>query len=112
MALITIEVLTAPETASLLRQLLGPYVAWDAWLADRRRGKTAPLADFDLQPCTRIRDRCARPVYAVRDISDFVLSFRQRHPESTSGARPKGLVVQFDPKDLRSWKVKISEPLP
>lgn len=111
MALIKMSVLTAPETASVLRQLLGPFVAWDDWLSDRRRGRADPLADFDLQPCTRIRDRCPRPVYAVKDIQAFVWSFRSRHPDSTSGARPKGLVIQFDTEDLRSWKAKFSEPL-
>lgn len=112
MASITIEVLTAPETALVLRQLLGPFCAWDDWLSDRRRGKAAPLADFDLQPCTRIRDRCPRPVYAVKDIKAFVQSFREHHSESAAKTKPKSHRVQIDTEDVRSWKARISELIP
>ena len=106
MSVILVKVLSAPETAAFLRQALGPIVAWDDWLSDRRRGKGDPLADFELQPCAVLQGRCRRPVYAVDDVIRFILSARLRRPDAGPGAKPDVLVVELDSADHRTWKMK------
>jgi hypothetical protein len=111
MRAIKVKVMTAPETAALLRQQLGPIVAWDDWLSDRRRGRGDQLADFDLQPCASLKDRCRRPVYAIEDIVEFIKSVRRRHSTAKPGIKPDVMVIQLDGDDCRSWKMRPPAPL-
>lgn len=111
MSAIEVRVMTTPETGAYLRQQLGPLVAWEDWLRDRRRGKGHPLADINLQPCTSMRGRCRRPLYAVTDIARFVLAVRRRRPEATPGIKPEVMVVQLDTDDHRSWRMKPPAPM-
>jgi hypothetical protein len=111
MSRVQVSVLSAPETAALLRQALGPAVAWDDWLSDRRRDRGDPLADFLLLPCAYIQERCRRPVYAVKDIIAFIESFRERHTYSLPKTKPKVRVIELDTEDHRSWKMKPCTPL-
>lgn len=111
MSIIKVKVLSSPETAAFLRQALGPIVGWDDWLSDRRRGRGDQLADFDLQPCAALQDRCKRPVYAVADVGTFVRSVRLRHPGAGPGIRPNVRVIELDTEDHRSWKMKPPAPL-
>lgn len=106
MSAIDVRVMTAPETAAYLRQQLGPLVAWEDWLRDRRRDKGHQLADTDLQPCASMKGLCRRPLYAVVDIARFVLAVRRRHPSASAGIKPEVLVVQLDTDDCRSWRMK------
>lgn len=106
MSTIELKVMTAPETAALLRQQLGPIVAWDDWLSDRRRGRGDQLADFDLQPCAAIRGLCRRPLYAIQDIAAFIGGVRRRFPSAKPGIKPTVLTIQLDSEDCRSWRMK------
>jgi hypothetical protein len=106
MSIIEVKVMPAPEAAAYLRSQLGPIVAWDAHLADLRRGKALPLADFDLQPCAHVKARCRRPMYAIHDLAVFVLSVRRRYPEAGPGIKPQVCTIEIDTDDPRDWKMK------
>ncbi|TFW28659.1 hypothetical protein [Massilia horti] len=110
MSMIEVKAMTAPETAAFLRQQLGPIVAWDDWLSDRRRGRGDPLADFDLQPCASLKSRCRRPVYAIKDIVEFIRSVRRRHPTAQPGIKPSVLTIKLDSEDCRSWRMRPPTP--
>jgi hypothetical protein len=110
MSTIEVKALAAPETAALLRQQLGPLVAWDDWLSDRRRGRGDPLGDFELQPCAFLQDRCRRPVYALLDIVEFIRSVRRRHPSAKPGIKPNVLTIKLDSEDHRSWRMRPPAP--
>lgn len=111
MSAVEVKVMTAPETAAYLRQQLGPMVAWEDWLRDRRRGKGHELAEIDLQPCATMKGLCRRPLYAVVDIAQFVLAVRRRLPSATAGIKPKVFTIQLDAEDPRSWRMKPPAPL-
>lgn len=111
MSAIEVRVMTAPETAAYLRQQLGPLVAWEDWLRDRRRGKGHSLADIDLQPCASMRGLCRRPLYAIVDVARFVLAVRRRYPSAIPGIKPEVMVVRLDAEDRRIWKMKPPVPL-
>lgn len=111
MSAIEVRVMYAPETAAYLRQQLGPLVAWEDWLRDRRRGKGHQLADIDLQPCASMKGLCRRPVYAVVDIARFVLAVRRRHPGATPGIKPEVMVIRLDTDDRRSWRMRPPVPM-
>jgi len=111
MSAIEVKVMTAPETAAYLRQQLGPLVAWDDWLRDRRRGKGHQLADIDLQPCASMKSLCRRPLYAVIDIALFILAVRRCHRSALPGIKPEVMVVRLDSDDVRSWKMRPPAPL-
>ena len=106
-----IKVMTAPEAAVYLRQQLGPLVSWETYLTDLRRGRAQPLADFDLQPCGTVRDRCRGPVYAIRDLAEFVVSVRRRNPAARAGIKPQVCTIDIDPDDPRGWKMRPPAPL-
>lgn len=101
-----LEVLSAPETAALLHKRLGPVCAWDDWLSDRRRDRGNQLADFDLQPCAYIQERCKRPLYALADVVKFILSYLRRHPDTRPRPKPRIRLIEFDTADRRSWKMR------
>jgi hypothetical protein len=111
MSAIEVRVMTAPETAAYLRQQLGPIVAWEDWLRDRRRGKGHQLADVDLQPCASMKGLCRRPLYAVVDTARFVLAVRRRHPGAAPGIKPEVMVIEVDAEDCRSWRMKPPAPM-
>lgn len=106
-----IRAMAAPEAAAYLRQQLGPLVAWDTHLADLRRGRAEPLADFDLQPCGTVKDRCRRPVYDIYDLARYVLAVRRSHPEAGPGIKPQVCTIDIDLEDPRSWKMRPSVTL-
>lgn len=106
MSMIEIKVMTAPETAAYLRQQLGPIVAWEDWLRDRRRGKGQQLADIDLQPCASMKGLCSRPLYAIVGIAQFILAVRRRDPDAKPGIKPNVLTIQLDAGDPRSWRMR------
>lgn len=111
MSAIEVRVMTAPETAAYLRQQLGPLVAWEDWLKDRRRSRGHELADIDLQPCASMKSLCRRPLYAVLDVARFVLAVRRRHPRAMPGIKPEVMVIKLDSDDLRSWRMKPPAPM-
>lgn len=111
MSAIEVKVMSAPETAAYLRQQLGPLVAWEDWLKDRRLGRGQELADIDLQPCASMKGLCRRPLYAVVDVARFVLAVRRRHPRAIPGIKPEVMVIQLDSEDCRSWRMKPPAPL-
>lgn len=111
MMIISVKAMTAPEAAIYLRQQLGPLVSWETYLTDLRRGRAQPMCDFDLQPCVTVRDRCRRPLYAIRDLAEFVLSVRRRNPLAKAGIRPQICTVDIDLDDPRSWKMRPPAPL-
>lgn len=106
MMIIQVKAMTAPEAAIYLRQQLGPLVSWETYLADLRRGRAQPMCDFDLQPCVAVRDRCRRPLYAIRDLAEFVLSVRRRNPAARAGIRPQICTVDIDIDDPRHWTMR------
>jgi hypothetical protein len=106
MSMTEIRVMTAPETAAYLRQQLGPIVAWDDWLRDRRRGKGQGLADIDLQPCASMKGLCRRPLYAVVSIAQFIVAVRRRDPDAKPGIKPNVLTISLDADDCRSWRMR------
>lgn len=72
MALITIEVLTAPEAAVILRAALGSIRSWGAFLADNIRGKQH-IHELTLMPVGKKKiGRSWRPLYAREEIMRFV----------------------------------------
>lgn len=103
---VNLEVLSAPETAALLHKRFGPVCAWDDWLSDRRRGRGKQFADFDLQPCAHIQERCKRPLYALADVVKFILAFLRRHPDSKPRPKVGIRVIEFDTADHRNWKMR------
>ena len=111
MPMIEVRVMTAPEAAAYLRQQLGPLVAWDDWLSDRRRGRGEPLSAFDLQPCASLKERCRRPMYAVHDLAVFVVAVRRCHPKARPGIRPQIRTIEIDTDDHRGWKMRPPAPL-
>jgi hypothetical protein len=111
MSAIEVKVMTAPETAAYLRQQLGPIVAWEDWLRDRRRDKGHQLADLDLQPCASMKGLCRRPLYAIVDIALFILAVRRRRPGAIPGIKPEVMVIELDTDDFRSWRMKPPAPL-
>jgi hypothetical protein len=111
MTIVSVKAMSAPEAAVYLRQQLGPLVSWETYLADLRRGRAHRLADFDLQPCGTLRDRCRRPLYAIRDLAEFVLSVRRRNPAAKAGIKPQICAVDIDLDDPRSWKMRPPAPL-
>lgn len=106
MSTIEIKVLSAPETAAYLRQQLGPIVAFDDWLRDRRRGKGQALADIDLQPCAYMKGLCRRPLYSIVATAQFILAVRRRHPDAKPGIKPNVLTIELDAGAPRSWRMK------
>lgn len=111
MSIVKVKVLSAPEAAAYLRNQLGPLVAWDAYLADLRRGRAQPLAEFDLQPCGRLKDRCCRPVYAAHDLALYVLSVRRRFPDARPGIKPQVSTIEINTDDPRHWKMRPPAPV-
>ena len=106
MSIVEVKALSAPETAAFLRQALGPIVAWDDWLSDRRRDRGDPLANFDFQPCAALRSLCKRPLYAVTDVILFVQSVRRLRPNAGPGIRSQVHIIKLDTEDHRSWKMR------
>lgn len=111
MRAIEVKVMTAPETAAYLRQQLGPLVAWEDWLRDRRRGKGHEIAEIDLQPCASMKGLCRRPLYAVVDIARFILAVRRHRPSAKPGIKPEVLTIRLDTEDCRTWRMRPPAPL-
>lgn len=90
-------VLSAPETAFLLRLKLGPIRAWTDTLHDMRRGR-ASVCGFVLKPVVRVHDGISwRPEYAVEDIHKFIENVTATHPDAKSGVPPRVMEVELDP---------------
>jgi hypothetical protein len=73
-------VLTAADTAFVLRAKLGPLRSWPTFLSDGIRGRQ-DIAGHRLLPCCRRRERRAyRPAYALTDIEEFVRNVLAEEP--------------------------------
>src|SRR5437899_1543204 len=67
-----VPVLTAADTAVLLRARLGPLRSWPDFLSDNIRGKQ-DIEGHQLLPACRCKGRRGlQPHYAVTDIEEFV----------------------------------------
>lgn len=104
-----VRLISAPETAFILRQALGPFKAWEDWLSDVRRGKAGACSGPILEPYCKLKDPefgCFRPMYAVQDIKAFILQFRSANPASCVGIKPTVYIAEIDAGDMRHWKAR------
>lgn len=105
-----VKVLSAPETAFVLRRALGALRAWDDALADMRRGR-ADCYGYVLKPLGRSHDgRCRRPIYALQAIKEFIVAVRAAEPISEEAIKIQVQEVEIDPDDCRSWLVRPIAP--
>lgn len=102
--------LSAAETAHVLRTKLGPLRAWSDFLTDCIRHKTN-LHGLTLMPAAVMKiGRSKRPVYALADIAGFVREVWDVLPESRTPRPLAPIYVEVDPKDCRSWRLKVLAP--
>ena len=69
------KAIPAGEVAYIIRKHLGPLRAWSDFLSDNIRGKQN-VGGFTLSPCAKMRGRCKRPMYDVRDVVNFIGNVR------------------------------------
>ncbi len=95
-------VISASETAFLLRVKLGPIRAWGDFLADNIRGKQS-INGLTLEPCSRKKTgKGFRPMYALEDVEAFIESVLALEPKA--GKAPiKPTVLAVDRK--KSWRI-------
>ncbi len=101
------SVISASETAFLLRAKLGPIRAWGDFLADNIRGKQN-IHGLTLKPCCRKKiGGCYRPMYAVIDIETFIANVLKLEPKA--GKAPiTPVLLELERK--KSWRlVKFDE---
>lgn len=104
-----VRLLSAPETAHLLRQALGPFKAWEDWLSDVRRGRAGACSGPILEPYCKLKDPefgCFRPMYAAGAIKAFIHEFRSKNPASCAGIKATVYIAEIDAGDMRHWKVR------
>lgn len=86
MAAIPTKILSAAETAAMLRVRLGALRAWRDFLSDCIRDRQG-IHGLRLMPCARMHVRGSfRPVYALDDISEFIEAVMRVEP--TAGKCP------------------------
>lgn len=107
-------VYSAAETAHLLRNHLGPFLAWSYVLADMRRDRTT-VEGLTLLPVCRIHDGIGYvPFYRREDLARFIHEVSLRHPEAVKGKPVEKLEVDIDLEDGNYWfarKFKRTAPI-
>lgn len=104
----TIEtpVLTAADTAVVLRAKLGSLRSWPDFLSDNIRGKQC-VHGYTLSPCGRKKFKGRyRPMYALSEINAFIDHVLAIEP--SAGKRPiKPISLAIDP--AKHWKLNRFE---
>lgn len=111
--IIKAKVLSAPETANVLRRALGGVRAWDDTLSDMRIGKQN-YHGLILLPHGKFDDgRGLRPHYLLSDINNFINDALLANPDSIKLRPFQFHEVEIDLKDTRSWRLRrLSGALP
>jgi hypothetical protein len=99
-------VMTAPETAYLLRRELGPLRNWDDTLADMRRGRVEVHGATLLPTCKGKHAGAWRPMYAIPDVLSFIKAVSAAAPGAARHAPYQVKTALLDPADHRHWKVR------
>lgn len=98
----SIQTISLPEAAYLLRDQLGPLRNWSDFLTDNIRGRQS-LAGLQLLPIAKRRDRSSyRPVYDVAEVLAFIENVRKTVP-SAGPAPVKTTALALDP--TRHWRI-------
>jgi hypothetical protein len=82
----SVQTISLPEAAFMLRIQLGPLRNWRDFLTDNIRGQQ-DIAGCKLMPCARRHDgRSYRPIYAVSDVKNFIANVQKAIP--SAGRKP------------------------
>ncbi|MFC5549519.1 hypothetical protein [Massilia aerilata] len=99
-----LKVMTAPETAYLLRRELGPLRNWDDTLSDMRRGRVESVHGATLLPICKGKYQGAwRPMYAAADVLAFIKAVLAADPGAVRHAPYQVKTALTDPTDTRPW---------
>jgi len=98
--------ISATETATILRRKLGAVRAWEDALADMRRGRTSYLG-LKLLPYGRLHDgTCHRPYYMLTDIRQFIANALALSTPKFEELRIQRIERDIDPLDASHWTVR------
>lgn len=98
-----LKVISAPEVAYLLRRELGPIRAWDDAVADMRRGRIEIHGLTLLPTCKGKYAGSWRPMYAIRDVVDFIKAVRAADPGAARHLPYQVKTAHTLPGDTRPW---------
>ena len=102
-----VKVMTAPETAYLLRRELGPLRNWDDTLSDMRRGRVESVHGATLLPICQGKYQGAwRPMYATADVLVFIKAVLAAAPGAGRHAPYQVKTAYTHPGDTRPWHTR------
>lgn len=103
-----ISLLSASETAYVLRRCLGPHRAWSSFLADCLRYEQ-DLHGYRLLPHSRYKGRAPRPLYLVADIGEFIKSVKTANP-SLGPTEPQTIPYLVSGPSGSDWRLRTATP--
>lgn len=89
------KIISASETAYILRKHLGPIRAWRDFLTDNIRERQ-DVGGLKLTPCGKMKGRCKRPLYDIRDVAKFVAEVKAAGLAAVEPEKIKALDVELD----------------
>ncbi|SAL42513.1 hypothetical protein AWB74_01732 [Caballeronia arvi] len=103
---LTVKAVRSSEAAHILRRALGPVRAWEKALDEMRRDEEAHYLGLRIEPYGRQRDQtgCARPVYLLDNVLEFVRQAREAALHPTNPGHVQIFEVEIDTAIVCPWR--------